>query len=135
VHSAHGAVAHIQGTITKVLSNGANTGDGEHQHILVKVAATLPLKGNVGSPSDPSFQPDLVGHTLFLALRFGDSDANHGPIPFKEGTPIEVQGEYISPDRARPTTGNDGKSGPILGVVHFTHAPLGFIVYEGKTTN
>jgi len=133
-HSTGGAVAHVLGTIAAVLADGANTGDGEHQHLRVLVTAMSPLVGPVGDPEDPTFQPNLVGQTLFLAARFGDSDANHGRILFVQDAPIEAQGEFVDTSRARPTAGNDGSDGPILPVLHFTHKPLGFIIFNGQTS-
>ncbi|WP_075794105.1 hypothetical protein [Massilia putida] len=131
-HSSHGPVVHLAGTVQEVLAPGADDGDGQHQHLRIYVKSMLPLVGNVGPFDNPTYQPDLSGQTLFLACRFGDNDANHGPIPFHAGTPIEVQGEYIDASRAYPTTGNNGSDGPILPVLHFTHAPLGFVDYQGS---
>ena len=46
----------------------------------------------------------------------------------KAGEPIELQGEYIPIASAYPT---DDNSDPVLPVLHFTHHPVGYVMYKG----
>jgi len=120
-NSAKGPLAHISGTIVAVLSEGEGTDGGKHQHLQVHVDQTLDLQGGNG---------DIDGQTLFIAIRFGDSEGIQDPIPdLKVQNPIEAQGEYIDAMRAEPTADNKN---PVLPVLHFTHHPYGFIIYEGQ---
>ena len=48
-------------------------------------------------------------------------------IVFQDGTPVEMQGDWIPADEA--TAGEDD---PGLPVLHFTHRPVGFVRYEGE---
>ncbi|MDF5730003.1 MAG: hypothetical protein PUP92_18820 [Rhizonema sp. PD38] len=120
-NSAKGPLVHIRGTIAAVLSSGEGTDGGRHQHLQVHVDKTLEIQGANG---------DIDGQTLFVAIRFGDSEGIPTPIPNLEvQQPIEAQGEYIDAMRAEPGTDNRN---PVLPVLHFTHHPYGFIIYEGQ---
>jgi hypothetical protein len=71
--------------------------------------------------------PSLVTNEAFVAIRYGDREGLASPIPGLEaGKSIELQGEYIDLNHAYPTIGNPGDP-----VIHFTHHPVGFIVYQG----
>ena len=120
-NSAKGPLVHIQGTIVAVLSEGEGIDGGKHQHLQVEVDQTLEIQGGNG---------DIDGQRLFLAIRFGDPEGLPSPIPDLEAQhPIEAQGEYIDAMRAEPTTDNRN---PVLPVLHFTHHPYGFIIYNGQ---
>ena len=72
----------------------------------------------------------FVGTEVFLAVRFGDNEGLAQEIPgLQAGQPIEAQGEYISEATAYPTEDN---SNPILPVLHFTHHPVGYVLYHGQ---
>ena len=48
----------------------------------------------------------------------------------RPGQPIELQGEYVDSGHAYPTQDNDGH--PPLSVLHFTHHPVGYVIYDGQ---
>ncbi|MDL2409460.1 hypothetical protein PY650_28270 [Rhizobium calliandrae] len=53
---------------------------------------------------------------------------DHEIADLQEGRPIELQGEYIESGDAYPTEDNRD---PVLPVLHFTHHPVGYVLYEG----
>ncbi len=74
-----------------------------------------------------NLNPSEVEPEAFVAIRYGDSLGLPKPIPdLKEGADIEMQGEYI--DRKHASKSRDNPGDPVL---HFTHHPLGYVVYEG----
>jgi hypothetical protein len=75
--------------------------------------------------------PAAMAPLVFVALRFGDRDGLNHPIRgLHPGQPIELQGEYIDSGHAYPTQDNEGH--PPLPVLHFTHHPVGYVVYDGQ---
>jgi hypothetical protein len=63
-------------------------------------------------------------------VRFGDNEGlDHEIDGLASGHPIEVQGEYIDLGPAYPTEDN---TNPVLPVLHFTHHPVGYMLYEGE---
>jgi hypothetical protein len=118
-NSAKGPLVHVRGTIAAVLHEDDDVDGGTHQHLQLLVKDTISIKGGNGT---------INGQTLFVAIRFGDAQGLPSPIPdLQAGSPIEAQGEYIDAMRARPGTDNQN---PVLPVLHFTHHPVGFVVYE-----
>jgi hypothetical protein len=110
-------IVHVRGTVTRIFGD-ANNGQADHMHFDVKIDTDL------GNSSD-----NLPGQEVFLAVRYGDQMGLSKPIDnLQTNTPIEIQGEYISADKAFAGPDN---STPKLPVLHFTHHPLGFIVYNG----
>jgi hypothetical protein len=121
VHSLGAPLAHVKGTVVTVFAGPGNHHGANHQHFTLSVSTVVSLEGANFSPET------LVGQTIFVAVRFGDNEGLDSEIPgLAENTPIEVQGEYVSSAAAYPTQDNDGN--PAL---HFTHHPVGFVLYEG----
>ena len=97
----------------------------------------VPWHGRVGcedthdgthSLRDEVPQVGLVKGDAFVAIRFGDHMGLKSQIPdLAEGQPIEMQGEYIDANHAYPSTGNPGDA-----VLHFTHHPVGYVLYHGQ---
>jgi hypothetical protein len=123
--SLHAPLAHVKGTVAHVFEAPENHHGADHQHFTIKIEEVIDLKA-------APFAPDtLVGQFVFIAVRFGDGMGLQNPIPgLSEDTPIEIQGEYISAAEAYPTEDNDSQ--PPLPVLHFTHHPMGFLVYGGQ---
>jgi hypothetical protein len=115
--SLHGPVVHVKAVIKK-MENDAEGAGAMHQHFLVHQIQVLDIRG-----ADPS----LVTDEAFVAIRYGDEEGLSRPIEgLAEGEPIELQGEYIDANHAYPSVGNPGDA-----VIHFTHHPVGFVVYHG----
>ncbi len=118
-------LAHVQGTVVKIYAGPENHHGANHQHFDVKIEQVLSLQG-------ADFSADsLVGSTVFVAVRFGDNEGlNHEIEDLSENTPIELQGEYITAGEAYKTEDND--TTPPLPVLHFTHHPVGFVIYDNQ---
>jgi hypothetical protein len=88
-------------------------------HFIVDHIEVISIKG-----ADQS----LVTPEAFCAVRFGDKLGLKKHIEGLEpGQPIELQGEYIDQNHAYPSPDNPGDA-----VLHFTHHPVGYVVYHGK---
>ncbi|HEX3764543.1 MAG TPA: hypothetical protein VHW23_37870 [Kofleriaceae bacterium] len=78
--------------------------------------------------SDPDIDGDVQRHLasreyVLVAIQYG----KQGPIPgLIQGADIRVRGEWITAERAYAVGGDK------LAVLHFTHAPVGFVMV-GKT--
>lgn len=115
--SLHGPVIRVKAVI-KVVEDDAEGAGAMHQHFLVNQIEVLDIRG-----ADPS----IVTDEAFVAIRYGDGEGLSQPIPgLAEGQSIELQGEYIDKNHAYATIGNPGDP-----VIHFTHHPVGFVVYQG----
>lgn len=69
------------------------------------------------------------GQLVTAAIRYGDAESIPEPIPgLKAGQPIALRGVYIARQDARDTDGD----GVRLAVIHFTHRPLGWVLYQGR---
>jgi hypothetical protein len=120
-NSAKGPRVHVKGSIAAVLHEDDDVNGGRHQHFQVTVEQLVSIEGGQG---------DITGQTLFVAVRFGDGEGLSERIPnLAAGKPIELQGEYIDAMRALPGPDNEN---PVLPVLHFTHHPVGFVLYEGQ---
>ncbi|HEX2940148.1 MAG TPA: hypothetical protein VHO91_03810, partial [Rhodopila sp.] len=69
----------------------------------------------------PSYDGDV-----FVAIRVTEGGIGRD-IPFQLDTAVEMQGKFIPADEAYPGPDNAG-----LPVLHFTHAPVGFVEYHGE---
>ncbi|MGV1756985.1 hypothetical protein ACQZ6F_04130 [Rhizobium sp. A22-96] len=119
-HSLGAPLARVQGTIAHVFEAPDNHHGANHQHFTVTISAVLKFDGG---------DEDINGQTVFVAVRFGDDEGLDHEIPdLKAGEPIELQGEYIPIASAYPT---DDNSNPVLPVLHFTHHPVGYVMYKG----
>jgi hypothetical protein len=116
--SLRGPVVHVKGTVKKVEDDAIHHGVG-HLHFLISIDEILSIEGA---------SADVVKGETFCAVRYGDHMGLSKRIEdLKEGEPIEMQGEYIDRNHAYHSIGNPGD--PVL---HFTHHPVGFVIYGGK---
>jgi hypothetical protein len=111
--AGRGEVRHINATVSRVFPDRYSHDGAEHQHIWVDQVQALD-GGN-----------DYAGN-VFVAIRITEGGVGQD-IPFEDGTPVEMQGDWIPADEA--TAGEDD---PGLPVLHFTHRPVGFVRYDGK---
>lgn len=106
-------VAHVTASIKQV--EGTVKG---HQHLIVDHIHVIDTQNMPAAE---------VESEAFVAIRYGDSLGLTNPISdLKPGTEIELQGEYI--DRKHAGKSRDNPGDPVL---HFTHHPLGYVVYKG----
>jgi hypothetical protein len=111
-------IVHVKGIIKRVEEDGESA-SGMHQHLLVNQIVVIDIKGGTN--------PSIVSNEAFVAIRYGDAEGIPDRIAyFAEGQPIELQGEYVDENHAHKGIGNPGDP-----VIHFTHHPLGFVVYQG----
>ena len=66
------------------------------------------------------------GGNVFVAIRVTEGGIGTD-IPFEVDAPVELQGMFIPAGEAEPGADNPG-----LPVLHFTHRPVGFVIYGGK---
>ncbi|MBU7320521.1 hypothetical protein [Paenibacillus oleatilyticus] len=119
--SLHAPVVHVKATIVKVYPDRERRG-AMHQHFDVKINELISIKGAAASLVDKNLD-------TFVAVRYGDNMGLAEPIKgITEGQEIELQGEYIDHNHAYPTEDNRDQS----PVIHFTHKPVGFVIYQGK---
>jgi hypothetical protein len=120
-HSLGAPLVRIKGTVEHVFPSPSNHHGANHQHFTVKVDQVLKVEG-----ADAS----AIGPVVFVAMRFGDDEGvDHEIEDLRENTPIELQGEYVSSAEAYKTEDNEGN--PPLPVLHFTHHPVGYVIYNG----
>lgn len=111
-------LARVEGTIAHVFAGPESHHGANHQHFTVKIDKVLKFEGG---------DQDITGQTVFIAVRFGDTQGlDHEIDGLAEGKPIEIQGEYISAGDAYATEDN---TDPVLPVIHFTHHPVGYVLY------
>jgi hypothetical protein len=116
--SLHAPIVHVKAVIKKVEPEVKVQGVS-HYHLLIHRIEVLAIEG-----ADRS----IVSDEAFCAIRYGDDLGISEPIPgLQEGNPIELQGEYIDANHAYPSIGNPGDP-----VIHFTHHPIGYVIYAGK---
>ncbi|HWI63138.1 MAG TPA: hypothetical protein VNT75_14920 [Symbiobacteriaceae bacterium] len=110
----------VTGTITDYEPDQQDESGTLHQILVIRVEK-LDAAGR---------QPDLEeGQEVHVAIRYGDPSGLEQPIAgLTEGAPIEMQGAFISAEEAYEQ--EDGRK---LAVIHFTHRPLGWVKYQGKT--
>lgn len=114
--SSH-SVVHVQAVI-KTVEHDVDIHGVNHHHLLIHEIQVI-----TATRIDPSH----IGQEAFCAIRYGDHLGLPGPIPgLAVGQSIELQGEYIDKNHAYPSIGN-----PDDPVIHYTHHPVGFVVYHG----
>ncbi|EJW15653.1 hypothetical protein M5X00_18585 [Paenibacillus alvei] len=119
--SLHAPVVHVKATIVKVYPDRERRG-AMHQHFDVKINELISIKGAPASLVD-------MKQDTFVAIRYGDHMGLAEPISgIAEGQEIELQGEYIDHGHAYATEDNRDRS----PVIHFTHRPVGYVIYQGK---
>lgn len=115
-------VVRVHGIIVRVFPAPRHHHDASHQHFTVRIDRVLTAEGMDAS---------AIGPLVFVALRFGDREGlDHEISGLRPGMPIEMQGEYVASAQAYKAQDNEGD--PPLPVLHFTHHPLGFILYGGQ---
>jgi hypothetical protein len=113
-----GIIVRVRGVIQQVEPDVESHGV-HHHHLLVGQIEVLKVWN--GTQQE-------VGDEVFVSIRFDDSLGLPGPIPdLKAGQPIELQGRYIPKNEAYPSVGNPGDP-----VIHETHHPFGYVVYDGQ---
>jgi hypothetical protein len=114
----HGPIVRVRAVIQRVEPDVESQG-AYHHHLLVDHIEVLKVwNGNQRE----------VEAAAFVAIRYGDSLGLPGPIPgLKAGQTIELQGRYIPKNEAYPSIGNPGDP-----VIHETHHPFGYVVYDGQ---
>ncbi len=96
------------------------------EHILLHVELTDVIASDADVDGD--VRAHLASHTnVLLAIRYGDRDSGFPePIPgLIQGANLRVRGAWIPVKWAYPIGGDK------LSVLHFTHAPVGFIMVGG----
>ena len=69
----------------------------------------------------------VEGKPVFVSVRYGDEEGLPEPIPgLLPGRPVIIRGKYIPSDEAYETDDNPG-----LPVLHFTHRPIGYVIFCG----
>ncbi len=110
--SGRGSVRHVSAVVSRTFPDRYAHDGAEHQHLWIGQVTAL----DGGSDYDGN---------VFVAVRITEGGIGED-IPFQDGRPIELQGDWIPADEA--TAGQDD---PHLPVMHFTHRPVGFVRYEG----
>lgn len=113
--SGRGTLVHVSAQVARLFGERLRAEGAEHQQLWVRNLVSLDGDG-FGYPGD-----------VFVAIRITEGGIGK-EIPFVADTPVELQGMFIPAAEATPG-GND----PGLPVLHFTHAPVGFVVYDGVT--
>lgn len=109
---------HVKAVI-KTVEPDAQVHGVNHHHLLIHEIQVLDAQGT---------SPAVIPDELFCAIRYGDSLGLPGPIPgLQAGQPIELQGEYVDKNHIYPSIGNPGDA-----VLHFTHHPVGYVIYHGQ---
>lgn len=87
-----------------------------HQHFYIIVNQILEGDANL-----------VDNNTVFVAVHYGDKEGMEDQIKGLEpGKPIEIRGKFIPSSEAYKSEDNPG-----YPVLHFTHHPIGYIVYDG----
>ncbi len=113
--SPRGTLRHVSAVVARLFAEHAILDQAEHQQLWIDNLVSLDADG-FGYAGD-----------VFVAIRITDGGIG-AEIPFVVGTPVELQGQFIPAAEATP-----GQDDPGLPVLHFTHAPDGFVVYDGHT--
>ena len=110
-----GTVRHVAATVVRLFGERIELAGAAHQQLWIDQLSSLNGDGF-------SYAGDV-----FVAIRVTDGGIGQ-EIPFVVATKVEMQGLFIPADEA-----TQGVNDPGLPVLHFTHRPVGFVVYDGKT--
>ena len=113
--SGRGTLRHVAASVSTLFGEPLQAEGAEHQQLWIDELTSLNGDGF------------SYAGAVFVAIRITGGGIG-AEIPFALNTPVEMQGMFIPADEA--TAGTDD---PGLPVLHFTHAPVGFVVYAGKT--
>lgn len=111
--SGRGQKRHVSANVARLFPDQYAHDGAIHQHVWID--ALKALDGGADYPGN-----------VFVAIRITDGGVGTD-IPFKHDTPVEMQGMFIPASEADPGPDNNG-----LPVLHFTHHPVGFVIYQGK---
>jgi hypothetical protein len=111
-------IVSVSGVITDVDPDQHDSQDS-HQILTIRVDHVL---------ADPKHMGASVGQLINIAIRYGDTNGLHAPIPnLVVGQPLKVSGIYIPLKDAYAQPDGDR-----YAVIHFTHRPVGWVEYQGK---
>ena len=113
--SGRGTKVHVSATVAKLFGERLQAENAEHQQLWIDRLTSL---------DGDNFS---YAGNVFVAIRITEGGIGE-EIPFVTNTPVELQGMFIPADQA-----TSGANDPGLPVLHFTHSPVGFVVYDGKT--
>jgi endonuclease G len=98
------------------------------KHILLQVELTGVIEADADVDADVRGHLASHAHVLVAIQYNGRGPGIAGSIPgLVAGVEIRVRGAWIPVKQSRPTGGEK------LAVLHFTHAPIGFVVVDGTT--
>lgn len=110
--------AQVTGRITEYDAADQDESGAKHQIFTLEVDEVVAAPVRMGL---------RAGDRIYVAVRHGEGGIEH-PIPMlREGESVELCGAYIPPHEAYDRDGDDR-----LGVIHFTHRPLGWVRYHGR---
>jgi hypothetical protein len=110
-----GTVRHVGANIVKLFGERIQLEGAAHQQLWIDRLTSLNTDGFA------------YAGNVFVAIRITDGGIGE-EIPFVVGMKVEMQGMYIPANEATP-----GVNDPGLPVLHFTHKPVGFVMYDGVT--
>jgi hypothetical protein len=113
-HRSHRIIVTVTGTVSEFRGY-----DHKHQHEFLLVDNIQVKQIENGSASE-------IPHQAFVAIRI-DRQGTHQPIYVRLGDPIELKGEFIPYNQAFKNQENCCDA-----VIHFTHHPVGYVLYHGK---
>lgn len=113
-HEPTGTLVTIRGTITRIFPDRIVHDGAEHQHLDVNITHVVDGPHGITGPT-------------FVAIRITNGGIGHDVL-FVVRTPVEMKGLFIRATDAIP--GEDNPAPP-LPVLHFTHHPIGYVLYEG----
>lgn len=87
-----------------------------HQHFYIRIKEVLEGDRRI-----------VDAKTVFVAVHYGDEEGLPEPIPcLTPGEPIIIRGQFIPAAEAYQTDDN-----PCFPVLHYTHHPVGYVIYDG----
>ena len=110
-----GTKVHVTANVVQLFGERLVAESAQHQQLWIDKLTSLDSDGF-----------SYAGN-VFVAIRVTDGGIGQD-IPFVVNTPVELQGMFITAAEATA-----GVNDPGLPVLHFTHSPVGFVVYDGKT--
>lgn len=110
--AARGELRHVKARVSRLFPDRYDHDGAQHEHLWINSVTALDGQGD--------YQWDV-----FVAIRIAPQGIGVD-IPFQIGHEVELQGMWISAENAQAGQDNSG-----LAVLHFTHAPKGFVIYDG----
>jgi endonuclease G len=115
-------VVEVDCKIAEVLPNDCNG----VKHVQLQVVLTCVIESDADVKRDVRRHLESYEH-VFVAIQYSDCQSGSSePIPgLVEGADIRLRGRWITAKRAYP------EHGEMLSVLHYTHAPIGFVIVDG----